>query len=95
MLRIVDQRCSVTPGTAEAPDLTIRTAGETFLGVHRAEINPVLALLTGATRLEGRKELFLVFPRVFPTKPPEGLLSAALWWMKRAWQRGVAAGARG
>jgi epoxyqueuosine reductase QueG len=87
VLRVAEARCNVRPGTTEAPDLTIRCDGRVFLGVHRGEINPVWQLLTGGIRLAGRRRLFLVFPRLFPVYPPEGIMLRWLWTLRRAWGR--------
>ncbi len=84
VLRVADRRCNVRPGTVDAPDLTVRCDGRVFLGVHRGEINPVWQLLTGGIRLEGRKRLFLVFPRIFPVYPGEGRFRRWLWQLRRA-----------
>lgn len=88
-LRVVDQRCSVTPGLAPKADLTIGCAGTIFLGIHRGEVNPVLELLRGRIQLEGRKELFLLLPRLFPVASAEGWMAAIAWRAKklqRWWQ---------
>ena len=41
-----------------------------LLAVHRGEASPVWGLLTGRIRLRGRRRLFLLFPRLFPTEAP-------------------------
>jgi epoxyqueuosine reductase QueG/putative sterol carrier protein len=87
VIRVADQRCNVRPGTAEAPDLTVRCDGRTFLGIHRGEVSAVRQLLTGGIKLAGKKELFLVFPRLFPTYPAEGVLHRVAWHARRAWRR--------
>jgi ferredoxin len=79
VLRVADQRCNVHPGTAEAPDLTIRCDGRTFLGVHRGEVNAAWQLLIGGIRLAGTRTLFLAFPRIFPVAPKDGRLRRWLW----------------
>jgi hypothetical protein len=94
MLRVADQRCSVAPGATDSFDLRIACEGTTFLGIHRGEVNAVKELLLGRIRLEGRKELFLLFPRIFPVAPAEGLLARALWHARRSWRR-WRGGARG
>jgi epoxyqueuosine reductase QueG/putative sterol carrier protein len=87
VLRVADERCNVRPGVAEAADLTVRCDGELFLGIHRGEVSPLRGLLTGAIRLDGRKELFLAFPRLFPVAPTESIFHRAAWRLKRAWRR--------
>ncbi len=87
VLRVADERCNVRPGSVENPDLTIRCDGAIFLGVHRGEVSPVRQLLTGGIRLEGKKQLFLVFPRIFPMYPDEGLFHRLVWHAKRAWRK--------
>ncbi|MFT4569657.1 MAG: epoxyqueuosine reductase QueG/putative sterol carrier protein [Hyphomicrobiaceae bacterium] len=86
-MRVVDQRCSVTPGPAEAPDIRIACPGTTLLGIHRGEINPVVELLRGRIKLKGRKELFLLMPRLFPVASPEGIGAKAIWYARRTWRR--------
>ncbi len=90
VLRVADRRCSVRPGTVAAPalpDLTVRCNGAVFLGLHRGEIDPVAALLSGRIRLSGQKQLFLAFPRIFPVRPPDGLMAKARWHARRWWKR--------
>ena len=87
VLRVCEERCNVRPGRDEAPDLVIRCDGERFLRIHRGEASAVRDLLLGRIRLEGRKELFLAFPRLFPVAPPESLAHRVLWQAKRAWRR--------
>jgi epoxyqueuosine reductase QueG len=89
VLRVAEQRCNVRPGKAEAPDLTVRCDGRVFLGIHRGEVNPVVALLLGRIRLRGRRGLFLVFPRIFPVRSPEGWVRRLIWLVRRKW-RGAA-----
>ncbi|MGH7820527.1 MAG: SCP2 sterol-binding domain-containing protein, partial [Candidatus Binatia bacterium] len=86
VLRVADERCNVRPGVAEAADLTIRCDGALFLAVHRGETSPVKELLLGRIRLEGRKQLFLVFPRIFPMYPGESLLHRIGWRLGRLWR---------
>jgi len=87
VLRIADQRCNVRPGTIDAPDLTVRCDGRLFLGIHRGEVSPITSLVTGKIRLEGRKELFLAFPRIFPMSPGETIFHRIAWHLKRVWRR--------
>ena len=87
ILRIVDQRCTTSPGVAPRFDLRITCAGATFLGIHRGQINAAKELLLGRVKLEGRKGLFLLFPRIFPVAPPEGPLARLLWHARRRWRR--------
>ncbi|MGH7806009.1 MAG: SCP2 sterol-binding domain-containing protein, partial [Candidatus Binatia bacterium] len=86
VLRVCEQRCNVRPGRDEAADLVIRCDAERFLRIHRGEASAVRDLLLGRIRLEGRKELFLAFPRLFPVAPPESLAHRLLWHAKRAWR---------
>jgi putative sterol carrier protein len=86
VLRIADERCNVRPGTTDAPDLIVRCDGRLFLGIHRGEVSPVGSLLTGRLKLEGRKELFLAFPRLFPVTPGESIVHRIAWYLKRAWR---------
>src|SRR5438552_9499757 len=69
-MRIGDERCEVRPGTIDAPDLTIRMPALLFLALHRGEASALWGLATGRIRLRGRRRLFLVFPRIFPTEAP-------------------------
>jgi len=84
----------VRPGTTPAADLTIRCDGTLFLGIHRGEVSPVRALLTGQIGLEGRKELFLAFPRLFPMAPGETIFHRAAWYLRRAWRQWRNGGSR-
>jgi epoxyqueuosine reductase QueG/putative sterol carrier protein len=84
VLRVADRRCNVRPGSVDDPDLTVRCDGRVFLGIHRGEINAVWQLLTGGIRLEGRRRLFLAFPRIFPVYPAEGRVRRWLWRLRRA-----------
>jgi epoxyqueuosine reductase QueG/putative sterol carrier protein len=87
VMRIADQRCNVRPGNVDSSDLTVRCDGRLFLGIHRGEVSPITSLLTGKMRLDGRKELFLAFPRLFPMSPGETIFHRAAWYLKRAWRR--------
>jgi epoxyqueuosine reductase QueG/putative sterol carrier protein len=87
VLRVCDQRANVRTGVAEKPDLTIRCDGALFLGIHRGEVSPVKALLLRQIELEGAKQLFLTFPRLFPMYPPESIFHRLAWQAKRAWKR--------
>jgi NAD-dependent dihydropyrimidine dehydrogenase PreA subunit len=86
-MRVADCRCEVKPGTIADPDLTVRCDGRLFLAVHRGEVSPVKELLLGGIKLEGKKELFLAFPRIFPVYPGESFVHRWLWYAKRAWKR--------
>ena len=86
-MRVADCRCEVKPGTIADPDLTVRCDGRLFLAVHRGEVSPVKELLLGGIKLEGKKELFLSFPRIFPVRPGESFVHRSLWYAKRAWRR--------
>jgi NAD-dependent dihydropyrimidine dehydrogenase PreA subunit len=90
-MRVADQRCEVRPGAIADPDLTIRCDGRLFLAVHRGEASPVKELLLGRIRLEGKKSLFLAFPRLFPVYPREGLWWRLAWYLRRGWRRWRAA----
>jgi putative sterol carrier protein len=67
-MRIADERCDVRPGTIDAPDLTVRMPATLFLAVHRGEASPVWGVLTGRIRLAGRRRLFPLLARLFPTE---------------------------
>jgi epoxyqueuosine reductase QueG len=88
VMRIADQRCEVRPGHSDSPDLTIRCAGGLFLGIHQGTKSPMWALATGRLRLHGRRRLFLLFPRIFPTRV-EGTRLARLGWSVRRLARGI------
>jgi epoxyqueuosine reductase QueG len=83
VLRVVDQRCNVMPGRADAADFTIRCDGELFLGIHRGDVNPVREIVLGRIKLSGRRELFLEFPKIFPVGSPEGWLAKLRWHARR------------
>jgi ferredoxin len=68
VIRVGDERCEVRPGSADDPDLTVRMPAMLLLSIHRGEASPVWGLLTGRIRLRGRRRLFLLFPRLFPTE---------------------------
>jgi AcrR family transcriptional regulator/putative sterol carrier protein len=86
-LRVADRRCEVRPGVAEDADLRICCDGTVLLGIHRGERNAVIDLLLGRIRLQGRKELFLLMPRLFPVNAPEGRLARWSWMLRRALRR--------
>ena len=85
-LRVADERCNVHVGTTGEADLVVRCDAALFLAVHRGETSPAKELLLGRIRLEGRKELFLVFPRIFPMRPGESPFHRLVWRLKRAWR---------
>jgi formate hydrogenlyase subunit 6/NADH:ubiquinone oxidoreductase subunit I len=87
VMRVVDQRCEVRPGKVDGADLTIRCDGNLFLGIHRGDVSAVKSLLLGRIKLEGKKELFLAFPRIFPTYPGESIFHRLAWHLGRAWRR--------
>ncbi len=67
-MRIADERCEVRPGTLERPDLTVRMPALLFLALHRGEASAAWGLVSGRIRLRGRRRLFFLFPRFFPTE---------------------------
>ena len=67
-MRVADERCEVRPGTLERPDLTVRMPAFLFLALHRGEASAAWGLVSGRIRLRGRRRLFLLFPRFFPTE---------------------------
>src|SRR5439155_17964963 len=67
-MRIADERCEVRPGTLERPDLTVRMPALLFLALHRGEASAAWGLVSGRIRLRGRRRLFLLFPRFFPSE---------------------------
>lgn len=68
VMRVADQRCEVRPGTVADADLVVRMPALLLLAIHRGEASPIWGLLTGRIRLGGRRRLFLLFPRLFPTE---------------------------
>jgi epoxyqueuosine reductase QueG len=83
VLRVAEERCNVAPGTATAPDLTVRCEAGLFLAVHRGEASAGRALLLGRIRLAGQRRLFLVLPRIFPVYPNDSLVARLAWWLRR------------
>jgi ferredoxin len=67
-MRIADRRCEVRPGAVGVADLVVRAPATWYLALHRGEASAVLGLVTGRIRLAGRRRLFLLFPRLFPTE---------------------------
>lgn len=91
-MRIDGNRCRVEPGATGAPDLAVACDAAVFLGVHRGDLSPVLALLTGRIRLRGKRRLFLSFPSLFGFPPGSSWAHRALHRMRKiaaAW-RGTA-----
>lgn len=87
VLRVAEERCNVEPGTAANPDLTVRCDAALFLAVHRGEASAVRALLLGKIRLAGRRQLFLVFPRIFPVYAKDSALARIAWHARRLWSK--------
>jgi epoxyqueuosine reductase QueG len=87
VMRVGDERCEVTPGRTDAPDLTIRSAAVYFLAVHRGEASPVVGLLLGRIRLRGRRALFLRFPALFGFEPGQTVLHRWLFGLRRRFRR--------
>lgn len=87
VLRVADRRCNVRCGTAESPDLVVRCEAELFLRIHRGEASAPVALLLGRIRLQGKRSLFLGFPRLFPMYPGESWLERLAWHARRIWRR--------
>jgi epoxyqueuosine reductase QueG len=81
-MRIAGQRCEVRPGEHGTADLTVAMPATLLLAIHRGEASAVWGLLTRRIRLRGRRRLFLLFPRLFPTEAPSSRL-AAWWWRLR------------
>ena len=82
-MRVADERCEVRPGTLERPDLTVRMPALLFLALHRGEASAVWGLLTRRIRLRGRRRLFLLFPRLFPTEAGSTWLHRWAFRMRR------------
>jgi len=92
VMRVVDERCNVRPGSVDKPDLTVRCDGQLYLGIQQGDVSPVIEVLRGGIRLAGKKELFLAFPRLFPMAPSgEGVVARLVWKARRAWRRWRAA----
>lgn len=87
-------RCRVEPGRIENADLTIRCAGRVFLGIQHGTVNPVLALLGRRVRLQGRRKLFLEFPRLFGFAPGSSLAHRAWYEVRRLFGRARRASTR-
>ena len=51
----------------------------------RGSILETAALLFGQIRLSGKRQLFLVFPRLFPVYPNDSVLARIGWRLKRLW----------
>jgi len=94
VMRIAGGRCEVRPGTTAEADLTIRCAGTLFLAIHQGTASPVWAMLTRRLRVEGARRLFLLFPRLFPTAPPSGLLARVRFALARRRRTRAAAAGR-
>jgi hypothetical protein len=82
-MRLGDERCEVTPGRTDAPDLTIRSPATYFLAVHRGEADAMAGLLLGRIRLRGRRSLFFRFPALFGFEPGQTLLHRWLFRVRR------------
>jgi ferredoxin len=83
-MRIADERCEVRPGDIEEPDLTVRMPGVLFLALHRGEASPLWGLVSGRIRLAGRRRLFLLVPRLFPTEAASSRLHRWAFRARRA-----------
>ncbi len=90
-MRIGGGRCEVRPGTIVEPDLVVRMPATYFLAIHRGDANPVWGLLGGRIRLGGRRRLFLLLPRMFPTEAPSSRWSRWLFLARRARRRSATA----
>jgi len=86
IVRVVDERCNIGPGTAPAPDLTVDCDGALFLAIHRGEASPIAALLLSRVKLSGRKALFMTFGRLFPARPPSSAFHRLAWHARRRWR---------
>jgi len=86
-MRIADERCEVRPGTVEHADLTVRTPALLFLALHRGEASALWGLLSGRIRLGGRRRLFFLFPRLFPTEAGSTRLHRWAFRLRRALRR--------
>jgi epoxyqueuosine reductase QueG len=85
-MRIANGRCDVRPGTLPAADLVVTMPATYFLAIHRGEAHPVWGLLTRRIRLRGKRRLFPLFARLFPTEAPSSLASRWLFRARR-WRR--------
>lgn len=87
VMRIADERCEIRRGTTDAADLVVRMPALLLLAIHRGEASPVWGLLTRRIRLGGRRRLFLLFPRLFPTEAPSSRLHALAHRVRRRLRR--------
>ncbi|MBI3767123.1 MAG: hypothetical protein HY271_01375 [Deltaproteobacteria bacterium] len=87
VMRIADQRCEVRPGTIAGADLVVRIPALLLLAIHRGDASALWGMLTGRIRLGGRRRLFLLFPRLFPTEAPSSRLHALAYRLHRALRR--------
>jgi ferredoxin len=91
-MRIAGQRCEVRPGEHGTADLTVAMPATLLLAIHRGEASAVWALLTRRIRLRGRRRLFLLFPRLFPTEAASSRLAAWWWRLARRLRRPAGSG---
>jgi ferredoxin len=87
VMRIDAGRCRVEPGSVDDADLVIRAPARVFLGIHRGDVSPLVAILTGRLRLNGNWRLFLTFPRLFGFAPADGIVARALYGLRSAVRR--------
>lgn len=82
-MRIANGRCEVHPGAIAGADLIVRMPATYFLAIHRGDANPVWGLLSRRVRLGGRRRLFLLMPRLFPTEASSSLFSRVAFALRR------------
>lgn len=60
-----DGTCNIDEGVHEAPNVTLKMSGKTWLGLINKTVNPMVAFTTGRLRLTGDKVLAQRVPAIF------------------------------
>lgn len=65
VVRIEDGECEVERGTAEAPNLTLTSEADDYLGIFTGQYNAMQAFMQGKIKLAGDLNLAMKLPEYF------------------------------
>lgn len=64
-IQIADQEIDVQEGMHDDPSVTVKTAAEHWLGIHRGDANPMSLMMTGKLKISGSMGVATKFQNLF------------------------------
>jgi len=66
-VKIADQKCDVSEGAADSPNITITMSASDYLDMVNGKLNPQMAFMGGKLKIKGDMSLALKMQQLFPT----------------------------